>query len=209
MEAPTGVVTWDLETSGLRRDESEILSISAACGGHTFNTFVRPTKPIPPEASRVNHIYDSDVADAPPFEEATLAFATWVRRVAGSRPLLVAYNGDMFDVPFLLFKNASVDPAKFPSFESIYTADPLRCAQKVFTRDQVKGSYRQASLYAFLFGAEPPKEEQHTSEGDVKALRRIVEHHELHEVIKASARPLVDITGQHMRSIRAAAAAAK
>jgi len=66
----------------------------------------------------------------------------------------------------------------------------------------VKGSYRQASLHKFLFGEEPPAAEQHTSEGDVRALKRIVEHEGLRELVSASARSLWDITGQHMRVIR-------
>jgi DNA polymerase III alpha subunit (gram-positive type) len=202
MAAPTGQVVWDCETSGLSREKHDILSISGACGDARFHTYVRPVNPIPPEASRVNKIFDADVADAPLYEEATLAFARWVREVAGPRPLLVAYNGDHFDVPFLLYKNAAIDPARFPRFETIYTADPLRCAQKLLTRDQVKGSYRQASVYGALFGEQPPLEGQHTSQGDVDALRRIVGHDMFREVVSASARRLHDLTGQRMAAAR-------
>lgn len=206
MGAPTGTIVWDIETSGLFRDESDILSISASCGGEQFHSFVRPQRPIPAEASRINKIYAEDVADAPSYEEVALAFMQWVREVAGSRPLLVAYNGDTFDVPFLIYKNSSIDPSKFPAFEGVYTADPMRCAQSVYTRAQVGGSFRQSCLYAFLFGAAPPLEEQHTSRGDVKALQRIVEHETLREVVFASARPLCDITGQHLKTLKLAGA---
>jgi DNA polymerase III epsilon subunit-like protein len=99
---PTGIVVWDIETSGLDRAAHDILSIAAACNGQRFATLCRPTRPIPPEASRVNHLYDADMVDAPPFAEASLAFARWIRSVAGPRPLLVAFNGDSFDVPFLV-----------------------------------------------------------------------------------------------------------
>ena len=118
--------------------------------------------------------------------------------MAGPRPLLVAYNGDRFDVAFMLYKNSALDPAAFPVFEAIYTSDPMVCAQKTFERAQLGGSFRQASMYAFLFGAEPPREEQLTSRGDVAALSRIVQHARLRDVVAASARPLRDNTGQHM-----------
>ena len=137
--APSGTVVWDVETSGLHRDEHDILSISAACGPERFSTLCKPTHPIPAEASRINKLFDDDFADAPSFEEASLAFARWVFARAGPRPLLVAFNGDHFDVPFLIYKNSAIAPAKFPEFEAIFTADPLRVAQQVFTRDQVRG----------------------------------------------------------------------
>lgn len=200
MTDPTGTVVWDLETSGLHRHDNEILSISARCGTSDFHTYIRPVHPIPAEASRINGLYASDLVDAPLYEEAALQFVNWVRQTAGPRPLLVAYNGDHFDVPFLSYKNAAIEPSKFPAFEAIYTADPLRAARAVFTPDQVGGSYRQASLYKMLFGAEPGG--QHTGQGDVEALDRIIKHDTLRSVISASARQLVDLTGQHMLSVR-------
>jgi hypothetical protein len=197
---PTGTVVWDVETSGLHRKDNEILSISARCGRYDFHTYARPVRPIPAEVSRINGLYAHDLVEAPPYEEAALRFVKWIRETAGPRPLLVAYNGDHFDIPFLSYKNADIDPSKFPAFEAIFTADPLRVARQVFTPEQVGGSYRQASVYKMLFGSEP--EGQHTSQGDVDALDRIVKHHSLRDVISASARQLVDLTGQHMLSIR-------
>jgi len=196
----TGTVVWDVETSGLHRDEHEILSISAACGEERFNTLCKPTQPIPADASRINGLYDSHFEGAPAYEEAAISFVQWVYRVAGPRPLLVAFNGDHFDVPFLIYKNAAIDPSRFPAFESVYTSDPLRIAQKIYTREQVAGSYRQSSVYKMLFGAEPAG--QHTSEGDVEALRRIVEHDTMAQLVSASARPLHDLSGQHMLAVR-------
>jgi DNA polymerase III alpha subunit (gram-positive type) len=188
-----------LETSGLHHHDNEILSISGRCGTSAFHTYIRPVYPIPAEASRVNGLYASDLAEAPPYEEAALQFVNWIRQTAGPRPLLVAYNGDNFDVPFFSRKNAAIEPSKFPAFEAVYTADPLRVARAVFTPDQVGGSYRQASLYKMLFGAEPGG--QHTGQGDVEALDRICKHDTMRSVISASARQLVDLTGQHMLSL--------
>jgi hypothetical protein len=187
-------VVWDCETSGLDRDTHDILSISARCGDALFHSYARPTKPIPADATRVNGIRDEDVSAAPPYAEVAVQFARWLRDVAGPRPLLVAYNGDAFDLPFMLKKNSAVDPAAFPAFDAIYSADALRAAKKVFSRAQVGGSFRQAALYGYLFGAAP--EGQHTSQGDVEALTRIVRHNALKEVVTASARPVKDITGR-------------
>jgi DNA polymerase III alpha subunit (gram-positive type) len=197
MTEVTGTVVWDLETSGLYRDEHEILSISAACGNERFNTLCKPTQPIPAEASRINGLYDAHFQEAPTYEEAAIAFMQWMRRVAGPRPLMVAFNGNRFDVPFLVTKNATIDPARLPAFDAVYTSDPMLIAQEIYTREQVAGSYRQSSVYKMLFGAEPTG--QHTSEGDVEALRRIVEHESMVQLVSASAKQLYDLSGQHLR----------
>jgi DNA polymerase-3 subunit epsilon len=52
-----------------------------------LNTLVKPRAPIPPEASRVNGIYDHDVADAPSFLEI---YPRLLRHLAGQP--VVAYN---------------------------------------------------------------------------------------------------------------------
>ena len=98
-------------------------------------------------------------------------------------------------------KNAvELEPRGFPEFEAVYTSDPMRVAQKVFTREQVNGSYRQCSVYKMLFGVEP--DGQHTSEGDVTALERIVTHDSMCTLVAASARPLHDLSGKHLRLSR-------
>jgi hypothetical protein len=78
----------------------------------------------------------------------------------------------------------------------------MRCAQKVFSREQVGGSYRQSAVYRYMFGAEPPMEAQHTSRGDVDALVRIVQDKRVRATVSASARLLHDISGQHMLASR-------
>ena len=93
-------VAFDIECTGLYSDRDRITEIGAVVfsGGQvkeTFNTFVNPEMPIPPEIVKLTGITDADVADAPSEEEALRAFLDF----AGGRPL-VAHNAD-FDVGFL------------------------------------------------------------------------------------------------------------
>ena len=75
---PPKFVAFDLETTGLNNQKDEIIEIGAVKftvetkGGKVvpkllgeLETFVKPNMMIPAEASAVNHIYDSDVQDAP------------------------------------------------------------------------------------------------------------------------------------------------
>jgi DNA polymerase-3 subunit epsilon len=65
-----GFVVVDLETTGFptqRRVEIIEVAILNHEGRMLLNTLVKPIGKIPPEASAVNGIYASDVAEAPPF----------------------------------------------------------------------------------------------------------------------------------------------
>jgi DNA polymerase-3 subunit epsilon len=55
----------DTETTGLEKDD-EIIEISIVDfdGKTLLSSLVKPTKPIPPDAQRVHHIHDADVAKA-------------------------------------------------------------------------------------------------------------------------------------------------
>jgi DNA polymerase III epsilon subunit-like protein len=70
---PAGYAVFDCETTGVRPDEDEIVSLALVLldpdGAETgtFSSLVRPTRPIPPEATAVHGLNDGDVAGAPPF----------------------------------------------------------------------------------------------------------------------------------------------
>jgi len=94
-------VIFDLETTGLSRYYSEIIQISALriANGQPverFNTYIKPKRGIPSEATAVNHITEQMVSNAPSFKEALKAFKAFVKD-----DILVGYNIIGFDLPLL------------------------------------------------------------------------------------------------------------
>lgn len=63
-------VVFDTKTTGLR-DDDEIIQIGIVDhrGGLLLETLIKPTRPIPSDATRIHGIDDLMVKDAPPFEE--------------------------------------------------------------------------------------------------------------------------------------------
>lgn len=93
-------VVLDTETTGLdRRDDAiiEIAMIAYDDGKEVerFSTFINPGRPISPSASRVNHIHDADVADAPSID----AVMPDVLRLLSGR--VVIGHSVTFDLAFL------------------------------------------------------------------------------------------------------------
>ena len=94
-------VVFDLETTGTSAVNDAVIEISAILvqNGRTadeFSTLVNPERPIPYHASKVNHIYDDMVAQAPLFEKALADFDAFI----GDR-ILVGHNIHTFDMRFL------------------------------------------------------------------------------------------------------------
>lgn len=94
------LIVLDTETTGLSFKRCELIQIAAArISGREvvdrFETFVKPSGPIPPEIRALTHITDLDVRDAPSAEEAVAALANFV----GGDPVL-AHNAT-FDRTFV------------------------------------------------------------------------------------------------------------
>lgn len=94
-------VVFDLETTGVRPDFDEIIEISGIrVRGHKaveeFSTLVNPGMHIPSAASRVNHITDDMVAEAPELDKALGEFLEF----AGN-DILVGHNIHSFDLNFI------------------------------------------------------------------------------------------------------------
>ena len=94
------VIVFDLETTGLKPSSEEITEIAAVLvrGGQiidSFQTYVNPHKPIPPEITELTGISDETVAGAPELAQAVPRFLAF----AGDRAL-VAHNAG-FDMSFL------------------------------------------------------------------------------------------------------------
>ena len=80
----------DTETTGLSAgDEIVQIGIVAGDGATVLNQLIKPTIPIPSDASAIHGIYDRDVADAPSFKQIYIQLST---QLAGQ--VVVAYNMD-------------------------------------------------------------------------------------------------------------------
>ncbi len=95
-------VVFDLETTGTNPTEDRIVEIGAVkmVDGvitETFSTLINPEIPIPEDASRVNGIYDKDVANAPVLEDVIGDFYKFCYKLP-----LVGHNVS-FDVGFISF----------------------------------------------------------------------------------------------------------
>lgn len=99
--ASNDIVVYDLETTGLDSETCEIIEIGAVKiekGKITkkFSTFVKPSFPIPEEASRINHITDDMVANAPKIEDVIVDFYNFCDGC-----YISGYNNTDFDNKFL------------------------------------------------------------------------------------------------------------
>jgi DNA polymerase III subunit epsilon len=92
-------IYFDTETTGTRPDKDQIIEIAAfdPQGERTFCSLVRPSIPIPPDATAIHGITEEMVSGAPSFKDVALAFTDF----CGPSAVLIAHNGDAFDKPFL------------------------------------------------------------------------------------------------------------
>lgn len=94
-------IVFDLETTGFRPGLDEIIEISAVKVENseiidTFSTLVKPSIRIPASATRVNHITNDMVSDAPEIGEALEGFIDFVET-----GILVGHNIHSFDTNFI------------------------------------------------------------------------------------------------------------
>lgn len=90
-------IVFDLETTGLNVDTDKIIEIGAVKLEkgkivEYYNTLIDPQMHIPEGASDKNHIYDSDVKNAPYIEDVFEFFVNYCKGY-----ILVAHNGSGFD----------------------------------------------------------------------------------------------------------------
>jgi DNA polymerase III epsilon subunit family exonuclease len=99
--APAAYAVFDCETTGTSTAADEIVSLAVVrlrpdgTEEARYTTLVRPSGPIPAEATEVNGIGDADVADAPRFFEVA---RTLLRLLDGA--VFAAHNVE-FDLPML------------------------------------------------------------------------------------------------------------
>ncbi|MBE6807102.1 MAG: PolC-type DNA polymerase III [Ruminococcaceae bacterium] len=131
-------IVFDIETTGLDKKTERITEIGAVrmVGGEvqdSFNTFVNPGKPIPPENTKLTGITDEMVADAPGEAEALQAFYAF----CGDCRVLVAHNAG-FDTGFVqLAAKRSGMPYEFTSVDTVPLCRALYKGLKNYKLDTV------------------------------------------------------------------------
>lgn len=117
-------IYFDLETTGVRTEQDRIVEIAAYDPEReqAFVHLINPGVPIPPDSSAIHHITDEMVKDSPAFGEIIASFVEF----CGPDAVLIAHNGDSFDIPFLKAE-CKRNGATLPAWPSI---DTLKWARK-------------------------------------------------------------------------------
>src|SRR6266545_3587068 len=102
-------VTFDFETTDKDVEVCEVVEVGAVrvVGGEIvdrFHTLVQPYRPITPGATAVHGYTDADVRGAPSFAEVWPAFRPFI-----GDDVLIAHNGQHFDIPVLRRLAAGLD----------------------------------------------------------------------------------------------------
>ena len=173
-------VTFDLETTDNDAATCDIVEIGAAkvVDGEIvdrFHALVRPARPISAGATRVHGYTDADVQDARPFAEVWLAFREFV-----GDAILVAHNGQRFDVPVLRRLAAERD-----GVEHLVFFDTLPLA-----RSLARGSAKLVDL-ATRFGIDPGR--SHHALDDALTLARVFRELERQRITRARKAVLVNL----------------
>lgn len=164
------LIIFDLETTGLTPGEDKIIEIAyekILPSGEVvaYCQRIHPGKPISPDASRINGIYDKDVADAPSF--AKLSYELWSMFEGAD---VGGFNIIGFDLPFLKGEFASVGK----NFD--FTAKRILDAKILYHKMEVRDMFAPRNLsaaYKLYCGKEHVA--AHTGAGDVRATVEILE----------------------------------
>jgi superfamily I DNA/RNA helicase len=119
----------DIETTGRDTATAEVIEIAAVRvrDGRVmdeYSALVKPTIPIEPGASATHGISETDVADAPLFEQVWPVLKSFC-----GRDVLVAHNGNQFDFPIIrrMTKTLGLDGGQDPTtYDTLPLARELR-----------------------------------------------------------------------------------
>lgn len=131
------LVFLDVETTGLYPTKDDIIEVSAIKFDYgmnpisCFTTLCKPRKPIPEEATKINHITDDMVASAPEFSQVAPALTDYIRGCN------VAGHNLEFDLRFIF-----VHGADFPEDKRLYD-----------TLDLARRTIRKSSGYGYDLGS--------------------------------------------------------
>lgn len=98
-------IVFDIETTGLNRTNDRIIEIGAVLYqngqiSNKYGTLIHSVNHIPKSASRVNHITDEMLLNAPSEEQAYLEIIDFMKNAISGDVPLVAHNAS-FDISFL------------------------------------------------------------------------------------------------------------
>lgn len=105
-------ICFDLETTGLSVKTAEIIEISPIKMedwemSDCFNTFVKPSKPIPYEITELTGITNADVANAPEISEILPEFLKFI-----NDEILLGHNISCYDLPILIGRQLIIEGMK-------------------------------------------------------------------------------------------------
>lgn len=164
------LIIFDLETTGLSAGEDKIVELAyekILPSGEVvvYCERINPGFPMPEDASRINHIYDKDLAGCPSF--AKLSYELW-NMFDGSD--VGGFNITGFDLPFLRGEFASV--GKNFDFTRKKVLDAKILYHKMTARSMFAARNLSAAYQHYL-GKEHTT--AHTGAGDVRVTVEILE----------------------------------
>ncbi|MGR3619901.1 MAG: exonuclease domain-containing protein [Roseovarius sp.] len=159
-------VVFDTETTGLSpRGGDEIVQIAGLrivngriLRGESFETLVNPGRPIPPASTRVHHVTDAMVADAPGIAEAGRCFHDFCRGA-----VLVAHNAP-FDLAFLRLKEQAIGR---------HFDNPVLCTVLMSAGLFAHSGQHTLDALCDRFGVHIPAQARHTAMGDTVATAEV------------------------------------
>ena len=164
------LVIFDLETTGFSPYKNEIIQIAAVrvrdgqvltAETDRFETFVRPSNPIPWFISNLTGIWQDNTGDAPEAADALRAFSRFVGDAT-----MVAHNGARFDLPFI---REACNRSQMPVREAPFF-DSLNLSRRLWTSETAHG------LDAVMerLGVSAPEHQRHDARADVAILAEAV-----------------------------------
>ena len=156
-------VVLDIETTGFSPIGDDIIELGAVRfrGGEvldTFQSFVRPTKPVPPEVQKLTNITPDMLEGAPEPEEALRAFFDFV-----GDAIVVAHNAQ-FDYSFLRYHRQKYLGEEFAN----PVLDTLTLARAVLPH------MRSHSLAALTKELQVPLVDHHRADADAKTAAMVL-----------------------------------
>jgi len=161
-----GFVVFDTETTGLDPARDEICQIAGirvlngnVVGSECFDILVNPGRSIPGASTKIHHIDDAMVANAPPVGDAVKKF-----HIFAGDAVLVAHNAP-FDMAFLRRREAEIG--------AVFDQPIL---DTVLLSAMVYGQSAEHTLDALCerLGVTIPAEERHTALGDARATATVL-----------------------------------